>query len=106
MSDRTPEPDPRRTARPEPERQGPATPASPSGGTAAAPAADIHRTPGTDQAHGVPPGETPPAEGSTAGAGPQETYNPTKGWSTAPILVILVLVAFFVAFCVAYAVTV
>ncbi|WP_432585123.1 DUF6480 family protein [Streptomyces sp. HD1123-B1] len=67
---------------------------------------NLRRTPGTDQAHGVPPGETPPAEGSTAGAGPQETYNPTKGWSTAPILVILVLVAFFVAFCVAYAVTV
>ncbi|MBL1099252.1 DUF6480 family protein [Streptomyces coffeae] len=73
MGDRNPEPEPRRTSEP------------------------------AASARGVPPGETPPAEGSTADAGPLETYNPTKGWSKGPIFVILVLVVFFVAFCIAFA---
>ncbi|MFC0597696.1 DUF6480 family protein [Streptomyces palmae] len=54
----------------------------------------------------VPPGETPPGESSMSGAGPQETYNPTKGWAKGPTTIILVLVVLFAAFCVAFAVVV
>ncbi|WKX73581.1 DUF6480 family protein [Streptomyces sp. XD-27] len=51
---------------------------------------------------GVPPGETPPGESSMSGAGPRETYNPTKGWAKGPTVAILLLVLVFVAFCVAF----
>ncbi|WP_030829260.1 DUF6480 family protein [Streptomyces hygroscopicus] len=64
------------------------------------------RSPGLPQGGGVPPEETPPAEGSTLDAGPEETYNPTKGWAKGPTILILVLVLLFVAFCVAFAATV
>ncbi|MEU8824939.1 DUF6480 family protein [Streptomyces sp. NPDC048636] len=70
------------------------------------PDSDPRRDSGLAAGAGVPPGETPPAEGSTADAGPRETYNPTKGWSKGPLFIILVLVAFFLAFCIAYAVVV
>ncbi|GEB51301.1 hypothetical protein SCA03_38520 [Streptomyces cacaoi] len=44
----------------------------------------------------MPPGETPPAEGSTPDAGPLETHNPTKGWSRTPVILIGLVVACFV----------
>ncbi|WAP60070.1 DUF6480 family protein [Streptomyces sp. S465] len=67
--------------------------------------AEPDRTPGLQPSGLVPPGETPPAEGSTPDAGPQETYNPTKGWAKGPTIVILALVVLFVAFCLAFAIT-
>ncbi|MDT3399727.1 DUF6480 family protein [Streptomyces sp. B1866] len=67
---------------------------------------DSLRAPGRSGGGGVPPGETPPAEGSTPGAGPRETHNPTRGWSTGPVVVILLVAALCVAFFVAYALAV
>ncbi|MFH8371444.1 DUF6480 family protein [Streptomyces sp. NPDC018031] len=51
----------------------------------------------------VPPGETPPGESSMSGAGPRESYNPTKGWTKGPTVVIWLIVLCFAVFCVAYA---
>ncbi|WP_344026657.1 DUF6480 family protein [Streptomyces luteireticuli] len=56
---------------------------------------DPDRPPGSVTGGGVPPGETPPGEDSTAGAGPLETYNPTRGWAAAPIIIIGALVVIF-----------
>lgn len=64
---------------------------------------DPATTPGLEPGGGVRPGDTPPAEGSTSGAGPRETYNPTRGWGKGPLIAILVVVAFFAAFFAAYA---
>ncbi|MEU0195050.1 DUF6480 family protein [Streptomyces afghaniensis] len=61
------------------------------------------RSSGLEPGGGVPPGETPPAESSLPEAGPQETHNPPKGWSKAPMAVILVLVVLIAAFFLAYA---
>ncbi|MFD9322434.1 DUF6480 family protein [Streptomyces sp. NPDC060053] len=38
------------------------------------------------------------------GAGPRETHNPTKGWATAPLTLIIVLVVLCAAFFLAYAI--
>ncbi|MFI1968618.1 hypothetical protein BLA24_10050 [Streptomyces cinnamoneus] len=61
--------------------------------TTASPEPDTPRTPG--QEGGVPPTETPPGEDSTAGAGPRETYNPTRGWAKGPVIAIGALVVVF-----------
>ncbi|GAA2492869.1 DUF6480 family protein [Streptomyces gobitricini] len=58
---------------------------------------DPDRTPGLDAGGGVPPGETPPAESSMPGAGPQETHNPTTGWAKAPLALILLVVVLVAA---------
>ncbi|MEV5508048.1 DUF6480 family protein [Streptomyces orinoci] len=57
---------------------------------------DPVRTPGLEPGGGVPPGETPPGESSMSGAGPQETYNPARGWAKGPILAIGALVVILV----------
>ncbi|WEV24758.1 DUF6480 family protein [Streptomyces sp. 71268] len=62
---------------------------------------DPRTTPGLEPGGSVPPGETPPAEGSTPDAGPEETHNPTTGWAKAPVfligLLVLAAVVYFVA---------
>ncbi|MCG7523084.1 DUF6480 family protein [Streptomyces sp. OfavH-34-F] len=53
----------------------------------------------------VPPGETPPAEGSLSGAGPQDTtYNPPKGWAKGPLVLIAAVVLLVAAFFLVYAI--
>ncbi|MFH8739107.1 MULTISPECIES: DUF6480 family protein [unclassified Streptomyces] len=64
---------------------------------------DPQRTTGLEPGGSVQPGEASPAEGSMSGAGPQETYNPFKGWARAPLTLILVLVVLVAAFFLAYA---
>ncbi|MBW1601996.1 hypothetical protein JJV70_07690 [Streptomyces sp. JJ66] len=59
------------------------------------------RSVGRPSGSGVPPGETPPAEGSTLDAGPEETYNPTTGWARGPLIVIALIVVVFVGYFVA-----
>lgn len=64
---------------------------------------DPETTTGLEPGGGVPPGETPPAESSMSGAGPQETHNPPKGWAKAPLTLILVLAVVVAAFFLVYA---
>lgn len=52
----------------------------------------------------MPPGETPPAEGSTPGAGPDESHNPHRGWRVMPLIVLAVIVAILVIFFIGYAI--
>lgn len=53
-----------------------------------------NRTPGLEPGGGVPPGETPPAEGGTSGvAHPDPPELRRKGWAAMPLtLIILVTV--------------
>ncbi|MDI5967377.1 DUF6480 family protein [Streptomyces sp. SL13] len=59
---------------------------------------DPDTTAGLEPGGGVPPGETPPAEGSTPDAGPSDAHNPTKGWGKGPMVVIALVVLFVLAF--------
>ncbi|MBQ0866308.1 DUF6480 family protein [Streptomyces smyrnaeus] len=63
---------------------------------------DPKRTTGLEEGGQVPPGETPPAEGGLSETGPRETHNPTKGWSTVPVVLIGIVVAAVLVFFVGY----
>jgi hypothetical protein len=67
---------------------------------------DPGTTAGLERGGSVPPGETPPSESSTSGAGPEETHNPERGWAAAPLAVIGVMVVLVAAFFFAYAVVI
>ncbi|MFD7921351.1 DUF6480 family protein [Streptomyces sp. NPDC059740] len=69
--------------------------------TTPSPDPDPETATGLEPGGEVPPGTTPPGESSMPGAGPQERYNPTKGWGPVPvvllILVVIVCAGFFAA---------
>ncbi|MFD4629126.1 DUF6480 family protein [Streptomyces sp. NPDC058284] len=58
---------------------------------------------GLEPGGGVPPGETPPAESSMPGAGPEETHNPPKGWAKGPLGLIIGIAVLVAAFFLVYA---
>ncbi|MGW8379035.1 DUF6480 family protein [Streptomyces sp. ODS28] len=59
---------------------------------------DPRSTTGLERGGQVPPGETPPAEGGTPDAGPEETHNPSHGWAATPLVLLGIVVLCFVIF--------
>ncbi|MFE7836218.1 DUF6480 family protein [Streptomyces sp. NPDC057474] len=52
---------------------------------------DPRRAPGVEPRGGVPPGETPPAEGGTSGISHPEVTALRKGWGPMPVVLIMVV---------------
>ncbi|WP_327730838.1 DUF6480 family protein [Streptomyces sp. NBC_00487] len=61
--------------------------------TPGAPDRPPRRTPGVEAHGGVPPGETPPAEGGTYGISHPEPPELRKGWGPMPLVLIMAVVA-------------
>jgi hypothetical protein len=57
---------------------------------------------GLEPGGGVPPGETPPAEGSTGAAQGHDEHGPRKGFSAAWLIVTAAIVALALLFVVGY----
>ncbi|MFD5795944.1 DUF6480 family protein [Streptomyces diastatochromogenes] len=57
------------------------------------PHAEPSRTPGLKPRRGVPPGETPPAEGSTTSGISYPEPELRKGWGPMPLALIMLVVA-------------
>ncbi|MEU9371838.1 DUF6480 family protein [Streptomyces avermitilis] len=51
------------------------------------------RSPGSEPGGGVPPGETPPAEGGISGISHPVPPELRKGWAAMPLVLIMVVVA-------------